>query len=277
MLEVQAALEIQDNMGKILLGTSGYSYKEWQGVLYPPGLSGSDYLKFYASEFGMTELNFTYYRMPDAGLSQRMVSQTGPDFIFTVKAHKTLTHEVSAGTLDSETRLFLSGIAPIIEAGKLGAVLLQFPFSFHYNRENRTYLDRLCARLSDVPLAVEFRNGHWQSESVYNGLRERDIAIVNVDEPHLPGLLKPCDMVTSHTGYVRFHGRNKENWWRGDNVSRYDYHYSDAELSEWIPRIMNMAARTAIVLVVFNNHSKGQAVQNARRLREMLSHGDAEA
>ena len=83
-------------------------------------------------------------------------------------------------------------------------------------------------------------------------------------------------MVTSHTGHVRFHGRNKENWWRGDNVSRYDYP-TVMRLSEWIPRIMNMAARTAIVLVVFNNHSKGQAVQNARRLREMLSRGDAEA
>lgn len=257
-------------MGKIITGTSGYSYKDWEGILYPPGTRQSDYLKFYAAEFSMAELNFTYYRMPEAKLSQRMVSQTGPDFTFAVKAHKTLTHEITAGTLATESALFLNGIEPIVDAGKLGVVLLQFPFSFHYNRENRTYLDHLCAKLSDIPLAVEFRNGHWQNQAVYEGLRERDITLVNVDEPQLPGLIKPSDMVTSYLGYVRFHGRNKENWWKGDNVTRYNYLYSDAELCEWVPLIKNIAAKTDMVLVVFNNHSKGQAVQNARRLREMV-------
>ena len=260
-------------MPQILIGTSGYSYKDWEGILYSPGTSQGDYLKVYAAEFRMTELNFTYYRMPEAQLSQRMAVQTSADFLFSIKAHKTLTHEISAGNMNSQTASFIKGIEPIINDGKLGVVLLQFPYSFHYNAENRTYLDRLCAQMNDLPLAVEFRNSHWQNHSVYNGLLERDISLVNVDEPSLPGLLKPADIVTSSIGYARFHGRNKQNWWKGDNVTRYDYLYSDKELIEWIPRIKSMAVQAAIVLVVFNNHSKGQAVQNARRLKQILGNG----
>ena len=258
-------------MDKIRFGTSGYSYKDWEGVLYPKGSKQSDYLTIYAQEFDLAELNFSYYRMPDAALSRRMVSCTGEGFLFAVKGHKSLTHEGTAATIDAPATTFLHGIEPIVDAGKLAVVLLQFPYSFHYTAENRTYVQTLCRQFGTLPLALEFRNRHWQRTSVYDGMRERNIALVNVDEPKLPGLPEPTSLVTADTGYVRFHGRNKENWWKGDNVTRYDYCYSDAELQEWIPRIRAMALQAAVVMVVFNNHSKGQAVQNARRLREMMN------
>lgn len=257
-------------MSKILIGTSGYSYNEWIGVLYPAGTRPSDFLKVYASEFDVAELNFSFYRMPEADLSRRMVLTTGPGFIFAVKAHKTLTHEFSSVTMASEVAEFTKGIDPIIEASKLGVILLQFPFSFHYNADNRAYLHKLCAQFGELPLAVEFRNRYWQRESVYDGLKRRGIAYVNVDEPCLSGLLITQDIVTSKIGYVRFHGRNEKNWWSGDNVSRYDYCYNDEELLQWIPRINSIASQASLVLVVFNNHSRGQAVENARRLKEML-------
>ncbi|HLV32593.1 MAG TPA: DUF72 domain-containing protein [Chitinispirillaceae bacterium] len=257
------------NKSRILVGTSGYSYKDWIGVLYPPGTRSNDFLRVYAKEFHISELNFTYYRMPQPDLVKRLAAQTGPDFLFSIKAHITLTHE-KRPDLSSLSSLFLKGIEPIIESGKLASVLLQFPYSFYYNKENRNYLDKLCVQLGTVPLAVEFRNSYWQKESVYNGLAERDIAVVNVDEPDLPGLLKQSDIVTSKIGYIRFHGRNQTNWWKGDNVTRYDYLYTDSELREWIPGIQTIAAQASLVLIVFNNHSKGQAVQNARRLKEIL-------
>jgi uncharacterized protein YecE (DUF72 family) len=255
---------------KLLIGTSGYSYKDWEGVLYPPGTRQSDYLSIYSHEFSVAELNFSYYRMPDKSLSRRMVDITGQDFVFSIKAHQSLTHEMTADALDTNCNEFLNGIEPFIDAQKLGAVLLQFPYSFHYKKESRTYLDLLVNRLSHLPLCIEFRNQYWQRESVYNELRERGIGFVNVDEPDVDGLLKADSMVTSDIGYIRFHGRNAANWWSGDNVSRYDYFYNDNELKEWIPRISKILQQTRIILIVFNNHSKGQAVQNARRLKELL-------
>lgn len=255
---------------RILIGTSGYSYKDWEGILYPRGSCQSDYLSIYAQEFSVAELNFTYYRMPEATMTRRMVEVTGKEFLFSIKAHQSLTHEQSLVTLDNSCSDFIKGIEPVINANKLGTILLQFPYSFHYTKESRTYLDTLCKKLSFLPLSVEFRNGYWQRESVYRELSSRKIGFVNVDEPNIKGLLKAGTVVTSDIGYVRFHGRNAANWWTGDNVSRYDYCYSDNELREWIQRIMDIVQQTRIVLVVFNNHSKGQAVQNARRIKELL-------
>jgi uncharacterized protein YecE (DUF72 family) len=199
-----------------------------------------------------------------------MVDETASDFVFSIKAYKSLTHEILYDKPGPDVALFVNGIEPAIESGKLGAILLQFPFSFHYNNKNRTYLNRLYEQFQGLPLAVEFRNNEWQRESVYQGLGKRNIALVNVDEPQIHGLLKPDELVTSQIGYVRFHGRNSDNWWDGNNVTRYDYFYNDVELTEWVPRIKKIAVQTSVVLVVFNNHSKGQAVLNARRLKEIL-------
>ncbi len=199
-----------------------------------------------------------------------MADNTKSGFLFSIKAHKSLTHELSTASLETNCNAFLDGVEPIVSADKLGTILLQFPYSFHYNKECRSYLDILCNRLSHLPLCIEFRNRIWQRESVYKELRDRNIGFVNVDEPDIEGLLMPGAIVTSDIGYVRLHGRNADNWWTGDNVSRYDYCYNDNELNEWIPRILNMLQKTRIVLIVFNNHSKGQAVQNARRLKEIL-------
>jgi uncharacterized protein YecE (DUF72 family) len=255
---------------KTLIGTSGYSYNDWVGPFYPPGTKQSDFLKIYAQEFALTELNFTYYRQPEQSMTRRMAAVTPNNFLFSIKAHKTLTHETAGLSMASEAATFINGIEPIVDAGKLGAVMLQFPYSFHYTDENRRYLDAVCAQLGNLPLAVEFRNAYWQKESVYRGLSQRNITTVNVDEPQLPKLLKPAEVVTSPAGYVRFHGRNEANWWSGDNVTRYDYLYNDNELKEWIPRLRRMMEKVKVLMIVFNNHSKGQAIQNARRLRALL-------
>jgi uncharacterized protein YecE (DUF72 family) len=253
----------------VLIGTSGYSYADWVGPFYPQGLHKSEYLSFYAAEFPVVELNFSYYTQPSASTLERMIEKTPEDFRFAVKAHQSLTHKVDED-FPKEARRFREGIRPLAEAGRLAAVLLQFPYSFHYTPECRRHLQRVCESFADLPKAVEFRGSEWQRDSVYRGLREVQTALVNVDEPRLPKLPRPSEVVSSDLAYLRLHGRNADNWWKGDNVSRYDYLYSSGELSEWLPMIERMLAKSRLLLVIFNNHSRGQAIRNARELQGLL-------
>jgi uncharacterized protein YecE (DUF72 family) len=256
-------------MGKIFIGTSGYSYKDWVGPVYPPGTTQAQYLDLYAQEFSIVELNFSYYRMPGAIMLEKMLGKTPPGFLFNIKAHKSLTHERDDKSLEN-AKVFKDNIAPLIEAGRIGAVLFQFPYSFHYTPENRKYLDKLCREFHGLPAACEFRSNEWAKESVYEALRERNISFVNVDEPPLPKLLSPSNIVTADPGYIRFHGRNKVNWWKGTNVSRYDYLYDQKELDPWVSKIEAIMEKVKILLIAFNNHYKGQAVKNARILKDTL-------
>lgn len=260
----------EEDSSRLLIGTSGYSYEDWVGPFYPPGTPKRDFLGLYASEFPFVELNFSYYSQPTPGTLARMVRSTPEGFLFSIKAHKSLTHQINNDLPAAVTR-FKNGIEPLVEARRLAAVLLQFPYGFHYTREARIHLQRLCDALAGLPLAVEFRNDEWQRESVYKGLSRWDAACVNVDEPALPHLPPPTEQVTSSLGYVRFHGRNRENWWKGDNVSRYDYLYNGQELAAWLPMLERMLARVQLLMVAFNNHSRGQAIQNARELHALLS------
>jgi uncharacterized protein YecE (DUF72 family) len=257
----------------ILIGTSGYSYPDWVGHVYPPGTSEKDFLQHYCHLFPLTELNFSYYHQPEQRTLARMVHVTPDTFRFAIKGYKGLTHELSAG-LQSEARVFKDGIAPLVEAGRLASVVMQFPYSFHYTTQSRKYLDSLCREFEGYPTAVEFRNSEWQRDSVYKGLQSRHVALVNVDEPLLPGLPRPTAIVTAPHAYVRFHGRNAANWWNGDNTTRYDYSYNGDELSEWIPRVRQMAGKAANVMVLFNNHFQGKAVEDARKLKAMLEEAE---
>jgi len=266
---------IMINMGKYYIGTSGYSYNDWVGPFYQEGTKQSDFLSYYASHFPFVELNFSYYRQPSAHMLSRMIDKTPAGFFFSIKAHQSLTHQVTADW-GKETDTFLKGITPLLTENRLAAVLLQFPYSFHYTAENRKYLADLCSRFSELPTLVEFRNREWQKEEVYNGLRERNLGLVVTDSPDLKGLPFPETIVTSSYGYIRFHGRNRKNWWHGDSESRYDYLYSEEELEEWIPKIAYILGKTTVLFIAFNNHRKGQAVQNAIQLQRLLKEREME-
>ncbi len=256
--------------GTILVGTSGYSYREWVGPVYPQGTRQSEYLAVYATMFPAVELNFSFYRQPEPAMLERMVTTSGGKVGFTVKAYRELTHEVSADRFAGVADQFCRGIQPLVDAEKLDGVLLQFPYSFHYTPPNRKYLARLVDRLSAFPLAVEFRNSEWLKDRVFEGLRAFHASLVCVDEPPLPKLLPPLAKVTAPLAYIRMHGRNAKQWWDGEDGIRYDYLYSDDELREWLPRIASMAEQASKLLVFFNNHWRGQAAQNAKRLMELI-------
>jgi uncharacterized protein YecE (DUF72 family) len=254
---------------RILIGTSGYSYDDWVGPVYPDGTPKQDFLSLYAREFPVVELNFTYYQQPRPQALERMISCTPDSFLFALKAHRSMTHEIGEDW-EKSIAAFREGIQPLVAAGRLAALLLQFPYSFAYTPESRARLSTLCDLLKGLPLAVEFRKSDWLKESVFEGLRDRGISLVSVDEPDLPKLLKPTEEVTGPFGYVRFHGRNKEAWWTGDNASRYDYLYSPSELGEWVDRIRSIIARVPVLLLFFNNHWRGSAAKNAHDMQHLL-------
>jgi uncharacterized protein YecE (DUF72 family) len=257
-------------MAKILIGTSGFSYDDWRGVFYPDGLAGRDFLSFYAQEFPAVELNFSYYRMPEPNQCIRMLEKSGFRVEFVVKAFQGLTHELTDQSLSEILPAFKTSIDPFWREGRLGAVLLQFPQSFHYRAESRIYLESLIKGLSPLPLCVEFRQRGWVRDSVFAALKELRAGFVCVDEPPLQGLLPPLAEATSRIGYIRFHGRNRLKWYTGDTKERYDYLYRDDELREWLPRVSAIAERTEKVFLFFNNHRKGQAIANARSMKELL-------
>ena len=256
-------------MERILIGTSGYSYEDWVGPVYPQGTPKNAFLAKYAEKFPIVELNFSYYAQPNSRTIQGMIDATPEGFLFALKAHSSMTHEIGPAW-ESDIQTFRRGIQPLVDRGRLAAVLLQFPYSFAYTPESRRRLALLCDALKDLPLAVEFRKSEWMQEQVLAGLRERGTALVSVDEPALPKLLKPTAEVTAEFSYVRFHGRNAKNWWTGDNASRYDYLYDAGELGEWVGRVKAILEKARMIMIFFNNHRRGMAARNALELRELL-------
>lgn len=261
-------------MGNILIGTSGFSYDDWLGPFYPEGLAPAAMLPFYAKNFKAVEINFTYYQMPGSQSISGLERKTPAGFTFCLKAHKSMTHEISRDPAEAGEifHRFRQALFPLVDAGKLGCVLLQFPWGFKYSHENLEYLCFAREALGDLPAVVEFRNAGWVKEEVFSFLSGLNFGFCCVDEPRLRGLIPPVARVTSDLAYLRFHGRNATRWWKHDEPwERYDYLYSPAELQEWIPAILKLSAQAKTTFVFFNNHHAGQAVINARILAELLA------
>jgi uncharacterized protein YecE (DUF72 family) len=256
------------------VGTSGYSYPEWLDAgFYPPGTPAREMLTQYARNFSITELNYTWYQMPKASAMERMLPRVPAGFGFAVKLTRSMTHEVDPDGWRSQVGLFRNGIAPLLQAGRLLAVLIQLPPSFDRGREHRLYLSRLLDRLKGLPLAVEFRHRSWAVDRVFAGLENRRVTLVSVDAPELSDLFPALDVVTNpDLFYIRFHGRNRRGWRSGNMQKQFDYDYSADELLPWstrtIPKMANQA-RTGIAF--FNNHVRAQAPRNAKTLVEQLA------
>lgn len=253
----------------IYLGTAGFSYNDWVGPFYPLGMPKREWLNYYAREFNCCEINATYYTLPKPSTLASMANKTGEGFLFTVKAHQTMTHEQKGN--EEVFKGFRKVLEPLMERGKLGCVLAQFPYSFRFNRRNRDYVEIFKERLGDLAIVIEFRHAGWLRREVFDWLRQNGLGFCCVDEPRLPNLLPPIAEATSNIAYVRFHGRNSEKWWQHEHAyERYDYSYSPQELEEWLPKIRSLDERVGRTFVFANNHWRGQAVATIRQLRLML-------
>jgi uncharacterized protein YecE (DUF72 family) len=286
----------------VLVGTCGWNYPSgrgtWNGVFYPsPRPRGFDELAYYADHFETVEVNSTFYRSPDPAAVISWLKRTPPTFLFAVKLFQKFTHpdmylerhraaewDVTRGDLD----LFRAGLEPMADAGRLVALLVQFPPSFHADADTRAYLGWLATALADYPLAVELRHRSWSDDEAGTRalLEAHRAAWVWIDEPKFPSSVRqPPPRATtallSHvlpgTGpgaglvYMRLHGRNAAQWWDHDQAEdRYDYLYSAAELAPFAEAAQAGAASGRRVVMYMNNHFSAKAVANAAVLRHQL-------
>jgi len=259
-------------MGELYIGTSGYDYPEWKKAgFYPANVPRTKFLDYYSTQFNSLELNGTYYRMPSASQMQNMITRSGGKIKFSVKAFQDLTHALDKSLYQQLIFEFRKALDPMLTDNLLLCVLLQFPESFHYDKQERLYLDSLIKEMADVPIVLEMRNTKWQNDHVYNALRERKISWCITDNPDLKNLPKLEYICTGDIAYIRFHGRNAAMWYKGDNVSRYDYLYSDMELQAFVNPILELLKHTRIVQLFFNNHAKSRSTVNAKKLALLLS------
>ena len=264
---------------RIWIGTAGWSYPDWIGPIYPASRT-IDRLRFLARYVDCIELNSSFYRVPGKQTVRRWVERIGdlPRFLFTVKAWRAITHERT--TDDGAVRRFIDAFSPLEEAGRIGAWLLQFPWSFRRDAANLHLLDRLGALLSGRPVAVELRHGSWNNPETAGFLADRDLAFCNIDQPVIGDSMPPtAHATTPRLGYIRLHGRNRAHWFDPSSKrdERYDYLYDEGELSGWHERAAAVAPRVDRLFIVANNHFRGQALVNAVQLRAMLEHRRREA
>ena len=257
----------------ILVGPAGWSYSDWEGVVYPAHGRKFDQLAYLAHYFDTIEVNSSFYRIPPDTHSKswvRRVAENGA-FRFTVKLFREFTHEENFGSeLVDPFRSFLD---PLVNAGRLGSLLIQFPWSFRATEEGLARIDEIVRRFPDVPRAVEVRHASFQTDEFMKFLDERDTAFVNIDQPRHHDSVRPSAISVGSLNYVRFHGRNFEKWFQhGEAWERYDYLYSAEELQPWVSAIDEMATKNP-TYVIMNNHFRGQAIVNAIEVKEALRIG----
>lgn len=257
-------------MADLYIGTSGYDYPEWKGILYPHELPRDQFLTFYAEHFNALEINYTYYGMPDEYQMASMIKRSGGKLHFSVKAHQFLTHTITVSTWRDRAREFIKALYPLMQKNLLLSVLLQFPQSFHYAVDERKYLENLVTELGKdgfLPLVIEFRHNSWLNSRVQDGLRKRNIGWCICDLPELRYLPTCSPIITSPNTYLRFHGKNSATWYGTNSRDRYDYAYSDDELKKFIPIVQMLNKDSHIIQIYFNNHAKGHAVVNAQKMK----------
>lgn len=258
----------------VRFGVAGWDYKDWWGPVYPAAKPrGFDPLAYLAKYFDTIEINSTFYRPADRKAAERWASRVAhnQNFKFTAKLWQRFTHERETAWTADQLGAVRESMEPIAEAGRLGCLLAQFPWSFKRTDESREWLDDLIGAFAAFPLAVEVRHASWNVPEFYASLAERGVGVVNIDQPVFSNSIKPGAQVTADVGYVRLHGRNYENWFseRAESHERYDYLYTTEELKPWLDRIHEVAKRARDTYVVTNNHYRGQAAVNAAMLRKL--------
>ncbi len=258
----------------IRIGPAGWSYQDWEGIVYPPKKGSKfDPLAYLSEFFDTIELNNTFYRPPTPTMSKSWVRrvQANPRFKFTAKLYRNFTHTRDS-LIEADEGTFKNGLIPLVEAGRLGALLFQFSYSFHNTDENRAYVRELADRFKEYPLVLEIRHASWDRASAYRFLREIQVGFCNIDQPQVSYSIGPTKTVTSKIGYLRLHGRNVKEWFREDagRDARYDYLYNEFELFEISERIRVIAKEAEEVYVITNNHYRGKAVSNALELKAKL-------
>jgi uncharacterized protein YecE (DUF72 family) len=262
----------------IRFGPAGWEYRDWAGVVYPrPAPRGFDPLRFLAAWFDAVEVNATFYRPYPGDAARRWAERVEgrPGFRFAAKVWRRFTHERETPPAAAEVAEGREALDLLRDEGRLGAALLQFPWSFKRSVENEEWLRAVFRMLAGLPLVLEVRHASWEAADFLAELAEASVGIVNVDQPMFANSIGPSARVTSPVAYVRVHGRNFRDWFREDagRDARYDYLYRADELRPWAARVRSLddAPLHPDVYVVTNNHFEGKAVANAKMLESMVT------
>lgn len=254
--------------GDIKIGTSGWKFEDWAGTFYPLRVPQAKWLEYYAARFPVGEINSTYYRIPPARAFEAINNRTPEDFQIFSKVHSEVTH-ARINVRESMTQIRES-LAALRESRKLIGLLAQFPASFRFSDENLTYISEVKDLCGEIPLCVEFRHASWDQDGAEEQICSRGLTWVSVDEPALEGLMSSLVRVTSNIVYIRLHGSNAAAWYNRDVGDRYDYNYSEEELTRWGDKLLSLETPARRAYVLFNNCYHGQAPRNAKWLMQWL-------
>ena len=261
----------------IRIGVAGWDYKDWWGTVYPkPPPRGFDPLAFLAGYFDSVEVNSTFYRPMAARTARDWCRRVAHNrrFRFTAKLWQRFTHEREAAFTGEDVRQAREALEALAGEDRLGAVLMQFPWSFKREEASREWLADVVRAMKGLPLVLEVRHASWNVPELYQSLAEQGVGFVNIDQPLFHGSLRPSAVATARVGYIRIHGRNYGDWFRQEagRDERYDYLYTARELEPWAERARTLESEGVAgeIYVVTNNHFRGQEVANAAMLRSMI-------
>ncbi len=271
---------------QIYVGTAGWSYKDWEGIVYPAQIKKSQHpVEYMARYVDVLEINTSFYGhiKPEWGkLWCRIARAVNPHFLFTAKLNRAFTHSpiavlesTSAETIRAtpeDEQLTKEGLESVAAENMLGAVLAQFPISFKNTNTNRNHLQSVIEKFKSFPLVVEVRHNSWSNEGTLRYFAEKGVAFCNIDQPKLGQAITPSEHVTAPVAYVRLHGRNYDQWFDSDSRNdRYNYLYTDPELRGWKTRVDAIAEKAQKTFVIANNHFEGKAAVNALQLKSLIT------
>ncbi len=265
--------------GMVRFGIAGWSYPDWEGVVYPkPKPRGFEPLQMIASMVDAVEINSSFYAPVSARNARKWGSLIPAGFKFTAKLWRKFTHEKEKWT-EEEAAIWKKGLEPLMESGLLAGILVQFPWSFWGDEENFSKLKKIAESFREFQLVVEVRHCSWQQDWFWEWLKEKGIGFANIDQPIFHDSIPATEIAASKIGYVRLHGRNKENWFREDAETweRYNYLYDREELLPWSERVRKLSEKTEQLFVIANNHYQGKGLANALELKFLFTGKKAKA
>lgn len=269
-------------MKKVFIGTAGWSYKDWVGPFYIKSQTKQyDWLQHYADYFNSVEVNSTFYGYPRKEYVRNWIDKVShkADFIFEIKLHQDFTHLKNFN--GSNVKAVRENLDILKDSGRLGSLLIQFPYSFHMNENNSSYISRLADLFSGYKKVIEVRHNTWNNDKAVKLFNDNGLTFCSVDQPDVSKSLKFDVTVCDKRAYLRLHGRNKDEWFKNINNfkikqtfeeknSRYDYKYTLGELTEIKLLIEEHFEEIDEIHIIFNNHPKGKAVINALELNALL-------
>ena len=257
---------------EILIGMGGWTLPAFEGTFYPAEAGkGFRKLQYYSRFFDMVEVNATFYTVA-LGPEQirRWITDVSANknFVFTAKLYQAFTHKRN-GTA-GDVKAVHAMLDPLLKAGVMGGLVLQFPHSFPRSKPNEEYLKKLSQTFASFIMFIELRHDSWNHAEAFQFLREHHLHLINVDLPVIKRHMPLTNEVSDGVAYFRLMGRNSESWDRGGVQERYDYKYSSEELEDFVKRIESVQHSAQKTFVVFHNDPNANSAVNGFQLKRMI-------